>query len=187
MPILWCWSTGSHQENPENSVQLRQWPSAKFRALLIVKQHLSAHIKESREVMIQQEQKQAEYYDHTAQQLPELQQNQSVCIHLDPEQPTWQRVMVTRTPTYRTPWAYQVQTSSEAGYIRNRMFICPGMEPDSPGPTTPEVPVVLSTPQMNRSLPPTQAPSVHTATPRTTLPQPQQLFWPPQRLIEVMP
>ena len=45
----------------------------KFRALLPDKQHLSAHVEENSEVMIQQKQKQAECYDCTAQQLPVLQ------------------------------------------------------------------------------------------------------------------
>ena len=81
----------------------------KFRALLPVKQHLYAHTEESREVMIQKKHKLAENYDHTAKQLPELQQNQTVFIQLDPGQPTWQRVMVHRTPTNRNPRAHQVQ------------------------------------------------------------------------------
>ena len=34
--------------------------------------------------MIQQKQRQAEYYDCMAWQLPDLQQNQLVCVHLDP-------------------------------------------------------------------------------------------------------
>ena len=40
--------------------------------------------------MIQQKQGQTGYYACTAQQLPELQQNQSVWIKLDPGQPAWQ-------------------------------------------------------------------------------------------------
>ena len=59
----------------------------KFRALLPVKQHLSAGVDKSREIMIQQKQRQTKYYDHTAQQLPGLQQNQSVHVQLDPGQP----------------------------------------------------------------------------------------------------
>ena len=111
----------------------------KFRVLLLIKPYLYAPVDDSREVMSQQKQKQAEYYDHTAQQLPDLQQNQSFHLELVLGQPTRQRTLVTRMPTNRNPRAYHVQISS-----RNRRFICLTVELASPGPITPEVPVALS-------------------------------------------
>ena len=46
----------------------------KFRALLSLKQHLSAKLTTGREIMLQHRQQQAEHYDQTACQLQELQQ-----------------------------------------------------------------------------------------------------------------
>ena len=100
-----------------------------------------------------------------AQQLQELQQNQSVCIQLNPGQPTWQTSTVTRSPTKRITRAYKVETSSGDQCTRNRRFIHPAVEPVSPGPATPEVPVALSILQKDRPLSPTQAPLVHSPHP----------------------
>ena len=88
---------------PEKLSPAEAMTQYKFRALLPVKQHLSAWIDESREIMIQQKQRQVEYYDCIA----ELQQNQSVHVQLDPGQPTWQRAVVTGTSTGRNSRAYQ--------------------------------------------------------------------------------
>ena len=50
----------------------------RLRALLPIREHLPARLEESREVMLQQKQKQAEYYSQAAWLLPELQQDQQV-------------------------------------------------------------------------------------------------------------
>ena len=155
----------------------------KFRALLPVKQHLPAYVEVSKEVMIQQKQKQAEYYYYTVQQLPELQQNQLVHTQLNPGQPTWQTVMITRTPTNRNSRAYPVKTSLSPVYQKQKVY------PPSSGACQSRTNHTRGTcgttcTMVDRALSPTWAPSVHTATTRITSPQPLQWVWVPQKLIE---
>ena len=83
----------------------------KLRDLLLMKQHLSTQLNASKEIMLQQRQRQAEQYDCMACQLLELQQSQLVHVQLHPGQLGWQRAVVTRMPTSIKPRAYQVQTS----------------------------------------------------------------------------
>ena len=85
----------------------------KFRALLLVKQHLSGQLTTSREIMLHKKKPQqlAEHYICRAHQLQEVQQYQCA---INSGQPIWQEATVTGMPTEKTAGAYQVQTNSGA-------------------------------------------------------------------------
>ena len=90
--------------------------------------------------------------------------SQFMCSWILDSQPG-KSAIVTRTPVNRDPRVYKVQARSGDQYTGNRRFIHLAAESDSLGPPTPELstnPTALPT---ERSV---SAPSMHTATPRTT-------------------
>ncbi len=142
----------------------------KFRAILPIRQHRNQLLDTSREVIIQQKQQQAEFYNRSAHPLPELHQYQPVRVQLDPRKPVWQQAMVLETPTYKSPRAYQVQTE-QGTFMRNRRFLRPATTLEETTPST-----AMDEPQV--ALMPHQ--------PQTPVKRPHRDVHRPQRLIEDM-
>ena len=92
-----------------------------------------------------QKQQQTEYYNQTVQKVQELQQYWPVWVQIDPGQPVWQKLIVTGTPSKKSPRTYQVQARSGARYTKNRSFIWPAVEPTNLEPSPPIPPVASAT------------------------------------------
>ena len=78
----------------------------KFRALLLIKQHLSTQLTTRKEITLQQNKQQAKNYNCTSQQLWELQQYQPVWVYIDSGQQIMQKAAVIGTPKEKVPRAY---------------------------------------------------------------------------------
>lgn len=153
---------GPNMPSPAEALTQRR-----FRALLPIKQQRTSKQETSREAMIQQKNKQAEYYNRTARPLPELQQHDLVRVQVDPREPVWRKATITQTPTDKGPRAYQVHTETGRTYTRNRRFIRPTA--DSPA-TVPAPPQHAAVPQHATAQ--TSAEDAHMSPRPATTPQP---------------
>ena len=78
---------------------------------------------EEREELLNLKQKQEQYYNRSAQTLPELDENMQVYVQLQPQSRDWKPVTVTERLDYNK---YKIRLDFNGKeYIRNRIYIKP--------------------------------------------------------------